>query len=386
MKSPLKIKSGQPSWRIATGEVEAFVTQTGGHVAPVTFKLGRQKIQPFAVAPWAEEKTDPALPPILKVLRGDFFCLPFGGNATKFKSEHHPVHGETANAQWRCESAQAGELHLSLATKIRCGRVDKYISLRPGQSAIYQRHVISGMSGLMNFGHHAMLKFPDRPGSGLVSTSRFVSGEVAPLPVERPEDRGYSCLKPAGKFSSLARVPLASGGFTDLSVYPARRGFEGIVLLQSDDRSPFAWTAVSFPAERYVWFALKDPRVLRQTVLWLSNGGRHYAPWNGRHVNVLGLEEVTAYFHYGLAESMRKNPLSLRGFSTCHQFTPKTPMVVNYIMAVAAIPKGFDRVKSIWPSKNGQSVKLTSRSGRTVVAGVDLDFLELGKLNPEPVI
>jgi hypothetical protein len=376
MKPKLKIKHGQPSWRVANDAVEAFVTETGGHLGPVTFKVGKERIQPFAVAPWAEEKTDSSLPSILKVLRGDFFCLPFGGNAAKFRREQHPVHGETANSNWKLQSAKPGELHLSLDTQIRAGRVDKHIVLRPNQTAIYQRHIITGMSGPMNLGHHAMLKFPDS--GGLVSTSRFVSGEVVPVPLENPASGGYSCLQAGGQFKSLSKVPLANGGYTDLSVYPARRGFEDIVMLQGDDRQSFAWTAVTFPAEGYVWFALKDLRVLRQTVFWFSNGGRHYQPWNGRHVNVLGLEEVTAYFHYGLAESAAKNPLSSRGCMTCHRLAPETSLVVNYIMAVAPIPKGFDRVKSIRPAKDGQSVQLTSQSGRTVAALVDLNFLELG--------
>ena len=85
----------------------------------------------------------------------------------------------------------------------------------------------------------------------------------------------------------------------------------------------FAWTAVTFPAQRYVWFALKDPRVLRSTVLWHSNGGRHYPPWNGRHVNVLGMEDVTTYFHFGLAESARPNSISRRGFPTCLLYTSR---------------------------------------------------------------
>ncbi len=380
MKTKLKVKFGQPSWRIATSEVEAFVTQTGGHVGPVTFRVGDRKIRPFAVAPWAEEETDRSLPPILKVLRGDFFCLPFGGNATPFKGERHPVHGETANARWRLESAAAGELHLSLATRIRAGRVDKYISLRRGQTAVYQRHVISGMSGPMNLGHHAMLKFPDAPGSGLISTSRFLRGQVAPLPLENPAERGYFCLRPGATFASLERVRTQTGELTDLSRYPARRGFEDLVLLQSDDRQPLAWTAVTFPGEGYAWFALKDPRVLRQTILWLSNGGRHYAPWNGRHAGVLGLEEVTSYFHYGLAESAGKNPLSAKGFATCHQLHPQAPLTVNYIMAVAPIPKGFDRVAEIIPTASGQSVRLVSRSGRVIRVPVDLDFLGIEKL------
>src|SRR4051812_25563437 len=92
---------GQASWRIANEKVEAYVTEIGGQVAPVKFKLGRRTVEPFSVAPWATEKLDPKLPNIIKALRGDFFCLPFGGNSTPFERERHPVHGETANATWK---------------------------------------------------------------------------------------------------------------------------------------------------------------------------------------------------------------------------------------------------------------------------------------------
>jgi hypothetical protein len=235
----------------------------------------------------------------------------------------------------------------------------------------------------MNFGHHAMLKFPDSPGSGLISTSRFMRGDVVPVPLENPATGGYSCLRVGGKFKSLAKVPLATGGFTDLSLYPARRGFEDIVMLTGDGRQPFAWTAVTFPAEGYVWFALKDPRVLRQTVFWLSNGGRHYPPWNGRHVNVLGLEEVTSYFHYGLAESVKKNPLTTVGRATSFTLNPNQPLTINYIMAVAPIPKDFDHVAEVLPAADGQAVQLVSRSGHKVRALVDLNFLGIeNKLKP----
>jgi hypothetical protein len=383
MKTGLNIKLGQPSWRVATREVEAFVTAIGGHLGPVTFHVGGKIIQPFSVAPWAEEKTGSSQPSILKVLRGDFFCLPFGSNATKFKGEQHPVHGETANGRWRLESADAGSLHLSLTTKIRAGRVDKYISLCPGQTAVYQRHVISGMSGPMSLGHHAMLKFPDSPGSGLVSTSRFKHGDVVPVPLENPATGGYSCLQPGGKFKSLTKVPLANGGFTDLSIYPARRGFEDIVMLSGDERQPFAWTAVTFAADGYVWFALKNPRILRQTVFWLSNGGRHYPPWNGRHVNVMGLEEVTANFHYGLAESAKKTPIATTDRVTSFTLDLNQPLTVNYIMAVAPIPKGFDRVAAIIPAADSQSIQLVSRNRRKVRVSVDLNLLGIeNKLKP----
>jgi hypothetical protein len=370
---------GQPSWRLASNEVEAFVTERGGHLGPVTFERRRRKIRPYSVAPWAEEKFDPPLPSVIQVLRGDFFCLPFGGNAQPFRGERHPVHGETANAAWKFESLQRGQdrtcLHLSLRTKIRRGRVDKKIFLIDGQNAIYCRHLISGMRGPMNPGHHAMLRFPDATGSGWLSTSRFVHGQVFPQPLESSEQGGYSCLKRGAVFHSLSAVPTSNGGQADLSRYPARRGFEDLVMLVSDHNVPFAWTAVAFPRQGFVWFALKDPRVLRETIFWMSNGGRHYPPWNGRHVNVMGLEEVTSYFHPGLADSARRNPISAMGVPTCLGLDLRAPLMVAYIMGIARIPKGFDRVSSIHALPGNQAIVLHSAGGKQVQTPVDLDFL-----------
>src|SRR3989442_439689 len=86
MKPPvLKTILGQTSYSIATKEIRAAITQTGGHLGPVTFRLGRRAIQPFSVAPWWNEKLAPGTPAMLRVLRGDFFCLPFGGNGTAFR-------------------------------------------------------------------------------------------------------------------------------------------------------------------------------------------------------------------------------------------------------------------------------------------------------------
>jgi hypothetical protein len=377
-----RIIHGQPSWRLASTQVEAFVTELGGHLGPVTFDREDRKLQPYSVAPWVEERIDPAEPTIIKVLRGDFFCLPFGGNATPYGKEKHPVHGETANACWQFRSleTQAGRscLHLSLQTKVRPGRVDKRIWLVDGQNTIYSQHVVSGMSGPMNLGHHAMLKFPDAPGSGLLSTSRFVYGQVFPHAFELPENGGYSWLKQGAEFTSLETVPALNGETADLTRYPARRGFEDLVMMVSDAELPFAWTAVAFPKERYVWFALKDPRVLHETVFWLSNGGRHYPPWSSRHVNVMGLEEVTSNFHLGLAESARKNPISRKGFPTCLTLNPRKPLVVPYIMGVATIPAGFDRVASIQAARGNQAILLQSASGKQASAAVDLNFLQAG--------
>jgi hypothetical protein len=131
---------------------------------------------------------------------------------------------------------------------------------------------------------------------------------------------------------------------------------------------------VTFPAEGFVWFTLKDPRVLRQTVLWLSNGGRHYPPWSGRHLNVLGLEEVTSYFHFGLAESAAANPLSERGIPTALDLDG-SPFLVSCIAAAAAVPEGFDHVAGVRAHAGEDAVTLASRSGAAVTVPLRHRFL-----------
>ena len=378
--STLHTVHGQPSWSFRSSHVHAHLTKLGGHLGPVLFRLGEKQVAPLSVAPWAEEKIAPDTLPLLQALRGDFFCAPFGGNAVPWRGENHPVHGETANAKWHRDAFERAEdrltFHASLETKVRPGRVDKSVTLIDGHTAVYQRHVLSGLRGPMNVGHHAMLKFPDQTGSGVISTSPFMLGQVFPGAFEAPENRGYQSLAPGATFRSLERVPLAAGGTTDLSHYPARRGFDDLVMLTAGAKLAFAWTAVTFASRGCVWFALRDPRVLRHTILWFSNGGRHYPPWNGRHTDVLGVEDVTSYFHYGLAESAKPNPLNRRGIPTALVLNARKPTAINYLMAVAAIPAGFDRVAKIHPAKGG--VELVAASGKRAFCAVDLSFLKQG--------
>jgi hypothetical protein len=379
VKSPsLELVQGQPSWPIHSSHVRAYLTRLAGHLAPVGFKLRRRTVYPFSVAPWGAEKFGPDIPPLLRVLRGDFLCAPFGGNAKPWRGEQHPPHGESANSTWRLKSVErTGHVvtaHAQLDTRVRRGRIDKFISLVDGQTVVYQRHVFSGMRGPMNIGHHATLKFPDAPGSGIISTSPFVHGQVYPGAFEVPEKRGYQSLLPGARFRSIERVPLQAGGFTALSRYPARRGFEDLVMLSADPKLPLAWTAVVFPKERYAWLSLRNPRQLGHTIFWISNGGRHYPPWNGRHTSVMGLEDVTSYFHDGIAASVPPNPLSRRGIPTALQLSPTKPTAISYIMAVVELPAGFDRVRTVRPTKGG--VELLAANGRRARGDVDLGFLE----------
>lgn len=376
----LRTIAGAPSWMFASDRVEASLTREGGHLAPVRFHTARGIVQPFAIAPWGEEKLSADTAPVLRRLRGDFFCAPFGGNARAWRGERHPAHGETATRPWdfvACDEMPGGvEFVTRMRTNVRPGEVTKRILLRRGETNLYCRHELTGFSGPMPLGHHAMLAFPEENGPGRIQLSPWREGRVCPRPFESAAAGGYSALETGAAFRNLDRVPLANGGHADLTTYPAREGYEDLVMVSSRERaaSP-AWTTVTFPEAGWLWFALKDPRVLPSTVLWHSNGGRHYPPWNGRHRRVLGLEEVASYFHFGLAESAAANPLAAAGVPTALALRRDRVVEINYIMGVAALPKGFDRLRSVRAVAGG--LVFTAASGVRAEHPVDLSFLRL---------
>ena len=355
---------GQPSWKLTSDCVEAWVTEVGAQLGPVHFSLSGRTIQPFHVAPWHSDGVDG--PPVIQSLRGDFFCMPFGSNERAYGDEQHPLHGETANEEW----AQTGDGIWELDLRIRVGKVRREVMLRPGQQAVYVCNQVSGLSGPMCFGNHAMLAFNS---PGLVSTSPFQFGQVFPGEFESPAAGGYSSLKPGEQFQRLELVPMANGSIADLSRYPDRDGFEDLVMLIGDDRQRFAWNAVVFPQEGYLWYCLRNPRILRHTILWHSNGGRHYAPWNGRHRRVLGIEDVTAYFHLGLAESCAENELSRQGVKTHLDFDPSSSISISSIMGVAQVGPDAEHVEDI--VAEGDGIQIRMRSGEEIWLPTDIGFL-----------
>jgi hypothetical protein len=314
---------------------------------------------------------------LIRVLRGDFFCLPFGGNAAKYRGVQHQVHGDTANLAWKAvgftKSAEETTLRLGMELKAFSGHVEKRITLVPGQTVVYQKHIITGVNAPTSLGHHSILKFPDKPGAGRLSTSKRFLGQVFVEPTELPETGGYSILKPGAIFDDLSAVQTITGEMTDIGRYPARRGFEDIVIMVADPSLTTAWAAVAFPEEGYAWFSLRDPKVLASTLLWISNGGRHTPPWSSRHINAMGVEDVTGCFHYGAAQSAKENVLSKQGILTSLKPTTKQPLHVNYISGLVAIPKTFDRVKDI--AVESDQVILTSDSGKSVKTKVNTGFL-----------
>ena len=114
---------------------------------------------------------------------------------------------------------------------MRKGQVDKFLTLIDDHAALYSCHVLSGMQGPMSVGHHALLKFPvwsDRADQHEPPSSTVRS---CPRAFESPEAGGYQSLRPGAMFRSLKRVPRQDGSNADLTAFPARPGYDDLVLM-----------------------------------------------------------------------------------------------------------------------------------------------------------
>ena len=370
-----------------TPQVELSITQLGGHMSPVTFYRDTdQPVQPYYISPWQDEPPVPMPVPVLVPLRGDFFCMPFGGNAEVVDGEKHPPHGETAGSRWESHGiirqGSRQTLSMSLDTRVRKGHVTKELSLVDGQNVVYVKHTIEGFAGRVPWGHHATLAMPEQEGTVRLASSPIRFGMTYPGLFSDPVQREYQSLLPGTKWPDLTKVPLAwkDQADADLSRLPARTGHADLVQIFNEPwektNGP-AWMTATFAQGGYTWFALKDPAVLRSTVFWIENRGRHGHPWNGRN-HCLGLEDVTAYFAVGLAASKNENRLNQAGIPTTVELKSDQATSVNYIQGVTKIPAGFDFVKSV--EFGPDQMTLVSSSGQRVAVSVNHEFIKTGKL------
>lgn len=376
----------QPSWTMESDQVQLSVTRLGAQMAPVTFyRNDETPVQPYHISPWQGENLDLGYCPVLVPLRGDFFCLPFGGNGTAYQGEQHPPHGETVGSPWSLVGIEkqngASVLTLELEPAVRKGKVTRQIALVDGENVVYTKATIEGFKGKTTLAHHAILAMPEKPGVIHLSTSPILFGMTCPYPFSNPENGEYQSLAIGAIFDDLSNVPVIFKGQpdADCTSFPSRRGYADLVQTFDAPGKPNtpAWITAVNTENQTLWFALKDPKVMPGRVYWMENHGRYGEPWNGRN-SCLGLEDGCTFFDKGIAESISPNIINKQGVPTYVELTGDQPYVVNYIQGVVKVPAGFDKVAEAKFNANG--VDFVSTAGQVVTAKLRYEFLFDGKI------
>ncbi len=313
----------------------------GAMLGPTLFVLpdGRQ-IAPFHIAPWADETGNGPLPGVLRRLRGDWPCVPFGGDADRPAQGGWPAstanptvdaeaHGYGSNHDWSFDTPSATEIRLTIdyPEDHPVQRLERRIIPDPLQPAIdFELTITARRDGALPIGLHPCIRVPKIAGGMHIEMAGKIAGATFPGDVDPS-----SILAPGQIAEDWHDMALRDGTRIDPSRVPLARHTEDLVqLLGVPGR-----VALHNTIEGYRVYLDWNPKHFPSLLLWNSNYGRQFAPWNGRHL-ALGVEPICSAFDLGPKICAAPNPISARGVPTARSFRAGEVFVTRYRVAVEA--------------------------------------------------
>lgn len=311
-------------FRIENDCITAFISPHGA-MTTAEFDLGDKKINPFYTHPWTEEEEDDTL---LKYLKGDFFCLPFGaapgegvldagwyvggvrGNRQAY------AHGYSSNGVWAVDEQEAASIKLSLDYEGDgdIEGVSRKIDLN-GNWLSFTDTAVTKNAVRLPVGIHPIFRLSEKP--GMMKLHLPPCQDVRTYPVDTDKTsifvNGAVCCDPAA-------VPLREGGTMDATALPLAAKTEELLLLTNVKEGKAVLDNLE---EGYRVILEWDAAGYRNLLLWMSNRGRDFAPWNGRNL-CLGLEPITSAFDLGEEICTANNPISKDGVPTAASFEKGT--------------------------------------------------------------
>lgn len=324
-------------WSLAWPHGSVTVQALGGMLAPLTFVLADGKtISPLQVAPWGADN-DAQLPGVLRRLRGEWPCLPYGASRapaglptgwTSHAASDTWDHGYTANHDWHLLHQTAEELCLAIDYPADSPIARLVRTVRPVQkaAAVEVELTIHARARVqMPLALHPTFGIPQ---SGVAITSA-AAARIYSYPV--PTEPGVSQLRPNASGATLDAMPTTTGvgAFDHLPLPYATEELMQMV----DCKPPFALRYVEAQVDVQLdW----DTSVLPDALIWISNAGRSHAPWSGRHY-ALGIEPMSGFFDLGrVVTPTTDHPLAdNKGV----WLDPAQPLVVRYAIAASSSPQ-----------------------------------------------
>ena len=310
---------------------QATVQRLGAMLAPVVFRAtGHADFAPMQVVPWADEPGSAGLPALLRRLRGEWPCVPFGrtDRPLGLPPDWPPRapgddwgHGFGSHHEWQW-LPDDDPMSLGLAITYPAGqpvhRLTRWVRAVADAPALQISLQIEVHAPcVLPIALHPTLRLD----AGRVALNVAHTGQGLTYPV--PAEAGVSRLQPGATFSHLGAVPLHDGGRVDLSHYPLPFDTEELLQLQG----------VSAPVElHYIdqhWRLQLDwdRHLLPDLMLWVSHRGRSAPPWNRRHW-ALGVEPVNGAFDLGRVATPPAGHPAARNLGLA--LHPDSPTTVHY--------------------------------------------------------
>jgi hypothetical protein len=307
-------------WRLDWAFGRAEVQALGGMLGPLHFRLDAEReLQVMHVAPWAGTTDSLALPGILRRMRGEWPCVPFGRTDLPpdlpdgwqpLAPDDRWAHGYSSNHRWECEYQSADRLSLAIEypDDSPVARIERHVRAVAHAPAldidlvVWPRHSLRLPAGL-----HPTFRLPHPNGRVQLKLGThegiftYPSGSAGAISRLRPDTRSDSLDAMAGMSGTidLSHLPLDDDGEELLQVR----------ALRADGGAPLSLHYLDYEAHVGLWW---DTAQFPDLMLWMSNRGRPEFPWDGRHV-ALGAEPVNSVFDLGrVARPPAGHPLADR--------------------------------------------------------------------------
>ncbi|MCS0580367.1 hypothetical protein NX784_02050 [Massilia pinisoli] len=326
-------------WRLAWEHGSAEVQSLGGMLGPLSLRIGDEReLDIMHVAPWAGMTRASRLPGLMRRLRGEWPCVPFGctepphGLPADWRT-HAPEdgwnHGYAANHHWRCVSATGARIHLAIdyPAGSPIEYMEREIAADPHAPAVdIVLRVWARRPARVPAGLHPTFRLP--PAAGRVRVALGPHAGIHSYPAQ-----------PAGAVSRLLADTMSPAldalagvdGPIDLAHLPLAAPAEELVQVRAvggvDGAPPLALHYLDYDACVGLWW---DTAQLPDLLLWVSNGGRIHFPWMSSHL-ALGAEPVNSLFDLGrVATAPAGHPLADRhGIA----IAPSAPWETRYRIA-----------------------------------------------------
>jgi len=331
-------------------------------LGPVFFDLGENHIvQPFAVAPWGDAPVpngDPELPGVLRRLRGEWPCAPFGapGNTARrldlppdWQAGHEPCpalgedfHGFGANQHWTITAQESGILaSIDYPESHAIQRVERTVWADAAKPTLHCELTVHPRANCrLPVGLHPVFRVPlDAHGKPDALRLTFSETELRAWSFPVDVEPGRSVLRPDQRNKALVDIRNSVGAAMDVLTLPFKQTGEDLLLLTGFTRKE-SCVQISNQAEGYAVTLEWCSQDLPSCLLWISHFGRDQSPWSSRFC-AIGVEPVAAPFDLGpthAAEAL--SPLAQAGVTTAVELQAGKPWRTRYSMHCKRLPTG----------------------------------------------
>ena len=307
--------------RLNNGRAWLDLDPHGATIAQALLYAGHQPVQPFFQNPWRDDPRD--MDSLTRHLGGEWPCVPFGvphappnlpadwqcdvGSAPW----HHHAHGYGAHAIWALAQLddQTAVAEISYPDDSPIAGLKRRVCLVSEHEIRMELCIEARDTVSLPIGLHPVISLADAaPLTAKLCVAGTDTAWTFPLEVE-PEN---SYLQPDQRGVPFSSLMSAQDGPVDASCLPFPAQSEDLVLLTQ----PKGRVSLMRPDLGYQVDIKWDDTELPSCLLWLSNRGRQYAPWDGR-VCAIGIEPVAAAFDLGVDHSVSDTtPLARDGVRT----------------------------------------------------------------------